>query len=507
MNTISDNKRIAKNTIFLYFRMLLIMVVTLYTSRVYLKVLGETDFGIYNIVGGIIVMMSFISSSMSISIQRFLNFEMGKNNQENVRRVFSSSLIIYAAFSLCILMVGETLGLWFLNTQMNIPSDRMYAANWVYHFTLIGLIANLFRIPYNAIITANERMNFYAYFSVLETFLKLGIVFILLAWGDVDKLVLLSILSAIVFIIITFCYKIYCNHHFISSRFQAIWDKDIMKKLLSFSGWSLLGSATNMGGNQGNNIILNIFCGVGVNAAVGVATQLISGINQLVSNFQMAFTPQLIKLYASDNREEFMQLVFRSSRFSYYLLLVISIPAMLCMEFILDIWLDEVPQYTVDFCRLILIYSLLDAISAPLWLSVQAAGKIRNYQILMSVLIALNLPLSYWALKEGMSPLSVWVIRVIINAITYFTRIVYLKGLIGFPAWQYIKDVICTVSVVTVLSIPIPYMLNGKFDGWLNLGIVTIVSVLITLAMVFLGGLRKDEKKYIYQMIKSKIGR
>lgn len=213
MNTISDNKRIAKNTIFLYFRMLLIMVVTLYTSRVYLKVLGETDFGIYNIVGGIIVMMSFISSSMSISIQRFLNFEMGKNNQENVRRVFSSSLIIYAAFSLCILMVGETLGLWFLNTQMNIPSDRMYAANWVYHFTLIGLIANLFRIPYNAIITANERMNFYAYFSVLETFLKLGIVFILLAWGDVDKLVLLSILSAIVFIIITFCYKIYCNHH------------------------------------------------------------------------------------------------------------------------------------------------------------------------------------------------------------------------------------------------------------------------------------------------------
>ena len=213
----------------------------------------------------------------------------------------------------------------------------------------------------------------------------------------------------------------------------------------------------------------------------------------------MAFTPQLIKLYASDNREEFMQLVFRSSRFSYYLLLVISIPAMLCMEFILDIWLDEVPQYTVDFCRLILIYSLLDAISAPLWLSVQAAGKIRNYQILMSVLIALNLPLSYWALKEGMSPLSVWVIRVIINAITYFTRIVYLKGLIGFPAWQYIKDVICTVSVVTVLSIPIPYMLNGKFDGWLNLGIVTIVSVLITLAMVFLGGLRKDEKKYIYQ--------
>jgi len=485
--------------------MLLIMAVTLYTSRVYLEILGETDFGIYNIVGGIIVMMSFISSSMSTSTQRFLNFEMGKNNHENVKWVFSSSLIIYVAFSLCVLIVGETLGLWFLNTQMNIPPDRMYAANWVYHFTLIGLIANLLRIPYNAIIIANERMNFYAYFSVLEAFLKLGIVFVLLVWGNIDKLVVLSVLSTIVFIVITFCYKLYCNYHFVSSRFRFIVDRNILKKLLGFSGWSLLGSAANMGGNQGNNIILNIFCGVAVNAAVGVATQLISGLNQLVSNFQMAFTPQLIKLYASDNREEFIQLVFRTSRFSYYLLLVMSVPAMLCMEFILDVWLNEVPKYTVDFCSLILLYSLLDALSAPLWLSVQATGKIRNYQILMSAFIICNLPLSYWALKEGMAPPIVWMIRVIINAITYFTRIVYLKRFIGFPAWQYIKEVLYTVSVVTFLSIPIPYMLNEKFDGWVNLGIVTMVSILVTLVVIYFCGLKKDEKQYLYQAIKNKI--
>ncbi len=507
MSSISDNKRIAKNTVFLYFRMLLIMAVTLYTSRVYLKVLGETDFGIYNIVGGVIVMLSFISSSMATSTQRFLNFEMGRGSSENVRQVFSTSVIIYLIFSLCILLVGETLGLWFLNTQMNIPPERMYAANWVYHFTLIGLIANLLRAPYNAMIIAYERMNFYAYFSILEAFLKLGIAFMLLIWGDVDKLILLSALSAIVFIIITFSYKLYCNRHFVSSYFKTIWDRCILKQLLGFSGWSLLGSAANMGATQGNNIIINIFCGVGVNAAVGVATQLISGVNQLVSNFQMAFTPQLVKLYAADNREEFLRLVFRSSRFSYYLLLVMSIPAMLCMEFILDIWLDEVPQYTADFCRLILVYSLFDAISAPLWLSVQATGKIRNYQILMSSLIAINLPFSYWALKEGMSPLFVWVIRVGVNAITYVVRIIYLKGLIQLPSWRYIKDVVLTALFVTILSIPLPYWINGRMSGWLNLIVVVLLSMCTTLVMIYLFGLRKTEKEYIYQTIRNKISR
>jgi len=507
MDSVSSNKRIAKNTLFLYFRMLLIMAVTLYTSRVYLKVLGETDFGIYNIVGGVIVMLSFISGSMAVSTQRFLNFEMGRNNPENVRKVFSSSVIIYLGVSLCILIVGETLGLWFLNTQMNIPAERMYAANWVYHFTLVGLIANLLRVPYNATIIANECMNFYAYFSILEALLKLGVAFMLLIWNDVDKLILLSALSALVFIIITLGYKLYCNRHFISSRFHAIWDKCILKQFLGFSTWSLLGSAANMGANQGNNIILNIFCGVGVNAAVGVATQLTGGINQLVGNFQMAFTPQLVKLYASGNREEFMRLVFRSSRFSYYLLLIMSIPAMLCMEFILDIWLDEVPRYTADFCRLILVYSLIDAISAPLWLSVQATGKIRNYQILMSVLIAINLPLSYWALKEGMSPLSVWAIRIGINLITYITRIVYLRGLIRLPSRRYVKDVVLTASVVTLLSIPLPYWIHGRLDGWNNLIVVTLMSVCTTLAVIYLFGLRKDEKKYVYQIIKSRINR
>lgn len=486
--------------------MLLIMAVTLYTSRIYLQVLGETDFGIYNIVGGVIVLLSFISNSMSTSTQRFLNYEMGKNNREKLGRIFSTSMIVYVIFSFCFLVIAETLGLWFLNSRMNIPSERMFAANWVYQFTLLGFIANLIRVPYNATILANEKMNFYAYFSIVEAVLKLGIAFILLVWTNVDKLIVLPLLSCIAFIVVTLIYKIYCNHYFSTSRFHFVWDKIILKKLLNFSGWSLLGSASNMGASQGVNIIINIFCGVTVNAAVGVAAQLINGVNQLVGNFQLAFTPQLVKLYASGQKNEFMNLVFRSSRFSYYLLLLLAIPAMFCMEFILSIWLDTVPQYTADFCRLILLFSLIDAISGPLWLSVQAVGNIRTYQIIMSLLISLNLPLAYWALKEGMSPLSVWVIRVIVNGTAYIVRIVYLKGLIQLPILRYLKEVVLTSFVVTLLSIPIPCLLSRMYSGWMHLGIITFASTSIILVMVYMFGLNREERLLIQKNIRKKCG-
>ena len=302
-------------------------------------------------------------------------------------------------------------------------------------------------------------------------------------------------------------YKVYCNRHFLISRFHFVWDKTILKQLLNFSGWSLLGSTSNMGASQGVNIILNIFCGVGVNAAVGMATQLINGVSQLVGNFQLAFTPQLVKLYASGQKDEFMTLIFRSSRFSYYLLLILAIPVMLCMDFILSIWLDTIPQYTADFCRLILLFSLVDAISAPLWLAVQAVGDIRTYQIMMSLLIALNLPLSYWALKEGMSPLSVWGIRVILNGVTYLVRIFYLKGLIQLPVFRYLKEVIFSSLVVTVLAIPVPCWLNGMYGGWINFVIITFASVLIVLVMVYLFGLNRKERLFIRGSIRKKICR
>lgn len=505
MPTAENNKRIAKNTLFLYVRMLLVLVVTLYTSRVYLQLLGETDFGIYNIVGGIVILLSFISNSMSISTQRFLNYEMGKGEQEKVKIVFSSSMIIYIIISLFFLVVGESIGLWFMNTQMNIPPERMIAANWVYQFTLIGFIANLIRIPYNATIIANEKMIFYAYFSVIEVVLRLCVALGLMAWKDVDKLIVFSLLNSIVFIVITLGYKVYCNYYFWTSYFHYVWDRMVLKKLLKFTSWNLLGGAANVGANQGVNIILNIFCGVGINAAVGIATQLISGINMLVSNFQIAFAPQIVKLYASQQKEEFMNLVFRSSRFSYYLLLLLAVPTMFCMDFILEIWLKTVPLYTVEFCRLILVYSLFDAISAPLWMSVQASGNIRIYQIIMSSIIILNLPLSYWALEKGMSPLSVWVLRIILNGITYVVRIFFLRGLIQLPLLRYLKEVVLGTLVVTLLIIPVPYMLNGIYSGWTNLVIIAFTSDLIILVMIYIFGLNKEERVFMRNYIRKQI--
>ncbi len=493
---------------FLYFRMLLIMVVTLYTSRIYLQVLGETDFGIYNIVGGVVVLLTFINTSLTSSIQRFLNYEMGKGRNEDVAKVFSCSLLIYIVFSIVVIILGESFGLWFLNTQMNIPSDRMVAVNWVYQFTLLGFIANMMRVPYNAIIMAKERMNFYAYFSILEAALKLGVALLLIWWGNVDRLILLSILTTVVFILITNCYKFYCNRHFVESHFHYIWAPIRFKQILSFSGWSLLGSTANMGATQGVNLILNIFYGVVVNAAVGIATQLVSGVQQLVNNFQLAFNPQLVKLYAAGEYQDFLKLIFRSSKFSFYLMLIISIPIFVCMEFVLNIWLTEVPQYTEDFCRLILIFSLIDSLSAPLWLSVQAVGKIRNYQMLMSSIIILSLPLSYIALKHGYSPLSVWIIRVVINIITHFARLFYLEGLINMPVMTYMKKVMFPATLVTTLSFPLPFMLNDSYcTGWANLLIVTLCSTAVMSVLAYYIGFDKGERMFFVNFVKCRLKR
>ncbi len=504
---VSNNKRIAKNTLFLYIRMLLLMAVTLYTSRVYLQVLGETDFGIYNIVGGVVVLLSFVNTSLSFSTQRFLNYEMGKRNVEEVGKVFSSSVMIYSAFSLIILVLGETIGLWFLNTQMNIPAERMAAANWVYQFTLFGFLANMLRVPYNAIIMANERMNFYAYFSILEAILRLSIAFMLIIWSSIDKLILLSVLTFVVFVLVTWCYKLYCNCHFIASRFHYCWEKERFKQLLSFSGWSLLGSSANMGATQGVNLVLNVFCGVVVNAAVGVATQLVNGVHQLVNNFQVAYNPQLVKLYAAGQHQEFLKLIFRSSKFSYYLMLLISIPMFLCMDFILEVWLVSVPQYTADFCRLILIYSLIDSLSAPLWLSVQAVGKIRNYQLLMTAIIMFNLPLSYVALRMGASPLSVWIIRVGINIIVHIARIIYLKRLIQLPIISYLRKVMLPTLLVTLLAFPVPSILNNYYADWVELLVITISSSCILFLLIYFIGLEKNEKGFLVNLVKNKIKR
>lgn len=502
--TVSNNKRIAKNTLFLYFRMLLIMAVTLYTSRVYLQVLGETDFGIYNIVGGIVLLLSFVNITLTFTTQRFLSYEMGKNKGE-VEKVFSTSFLIYILFSLILLITGETFGLWFLNTQMNIPIERMFAANWIFQLSLMGFIVNMLRMPYQAMIIANEKMDFYAYFSILEAVLKLSVAFSLTKWNGMDKLIQLSVLTFIVYLFITLIHKKYCNRHFTASIFCPIWDKSRIKQLLSFSGWSLFGSFSNISSTQGVNILINIFCGVTVNAAVGIATQLIQGLNQFVSNFQVAYNPQIVKLYALGERNELLALVFQASKFSYYLSLIIAIPSILCMNFILQVWLGNPPNYTIDFCRLIMIYSLIDAVSGPLWQSALAIGDVKKYWILISTITILNIPLTYLALLLGMSPVFAWIIKVVINAILHIVRILYLREAILFPVSDYLKKVMFPLLSVTFLAWPIPFLLNGIYEGWINFFLVTACSFTIIITLVFIIGLEKSERNIIISTISKRI--
>ena len=477
------------------------MLVTLYTSRVVLQVLGETDFGIYNIVGGVILIFSFVSNALAISTQRFMNFEMGKNDEDAVKRVFSMSLTVHLFIALLIISLAETIGLWFLESKMNIPENRMIAAHWVYQLSILSCCVNILRVPYNACIISYEKMSFYAYISIAEAVLKLLVVYLLLV-VLYDKLIIYAVLMFLVIAFISLSYKIYCNRKFKVSHYKFFWDKLLFKRISGFSIWNMFGSAANMSASHGVAIVLNLFCGVIVNAAMGIANQVVSAISVFVSNFQTAFSPQLVKSYAANNHDYFMSLIYRTSRFSYYLIFLLGYPLILCCEPILKLWLGEVPIYTVRFSQLMIVFCMIDAISGPLWIAVQATGKIRTYQILMCCLISLNLPAAYILLTLGYSPVMVLVAKVIINVIVHITRMIYLKRLIHLVIWDYVKNVMWKIIVVTIISIPLPYyvlFIVNKSIPSMFFGI--ILTVVIILCVVFVFGITSDERHFMLKKI------
>lgn len=504
MGISDNNKKIAKNTLFLYLRMFLSMGVSLYTSRVVLQVLGVENFGIYNVVAGLVVLFAFINNAMATATQRFLSFALGKENTDEVKRVFSMSLTSHMAISVFVLLIAETVGMWML-WKMNFPVDRLYATNWAYQFAVFTCVVQIIRVPYNASIIAYERMSFFAWISIIEVILKLFIVYLLWIYRG-DKLIFYSFLLFAVTSLVNLVYKIYCNQQFSITRYHYFWDKNLFKHFVSFSGWSLAGSLASVSAQQGLNMILNIFCGVLVNAAVGISNQVMGAVGQFLSSFQTAFNPQLVKSYATGDKDYFMSLIFKSSKFSYYLMLIISLPTIINCDFFLRIWLGEVPEYAVKFSQLMLIFLLFDAISGPLWISVQATGKIKNYQLLMASLIMLNLPITYLLLKFGCSPVYVFVGRVVINIITLFVRIIYLRPLIELPAMDYVKQVLSPITLVTLLALPIPLWMNQALVvDWMNVIMESFICVLISMLFVYIAGLTKGEKDMIKGLIISKI--
>lgn len=503
--TSDNNKRIAKNTLFLYLRMFVMMLTALFTSRIVLDVLGAADYGLNNIIGGVVVLFSFLNSALLSATQRFLNFHLGRQDYKQTNVVFCMSMNTYLLLSIVVVVLGETIGLWFVNTQLNIPSERMYAAQWVYQFTLIQFVINLLRVPYNASIIAYERMNFYAYVSLVEVIAKLLVVYLLYI-TTFDKLIFYSFLYTIVPLIVAFIYKIYCNRNFETTKYKRIWDKVAFKEMFSFSGWSLFGSLANLAAQQGLNILINIFYGVTVNAAAGIANQISTNVYGFISNFQTAFQPQIVKTYAAKEIDNFHRLIFQTSKFSYFMVLVLVLPILFTIDGILDIWLKEVPRYTAIFCRLILVFLSIEAITAPLWMSVQATGKIRNYQILVASLIFLNFPLAYIVLKLGMPVYSVWVIRIIVNIVVMIARCIYMKKMLNFPLLSYLKAVIAPILSVTFVAIPIPLILNYMIHGfWQNMIIVGIATLALTILDVYFVGMNTHEKLLARNMILKKI--
>lgn len=504
-DTSQNNKRIAKNTMYLYIRMFVILFVSLYTSRVILQVLGETDYGTYNIIAGVVVLFSFINGALTSATQRYLNFYIGKNDEPKTHDVFCLSMNIYIVLSVIFLMLAESIGLWFVNTQFNIPSNRMEAANWVYQFTVLSFMLNLTRIPYNAILIAYEKMDFYAYLSLFDVILKLVIVYLLYV-SPIDKLIAYGFLFMLTDVIDNIIYRVYCKRKFTTAKYRWVWEKDLFKNLLSFSGWSLFGNAASVFVQQGLNILVNMFYGVTLNAALGIANQVAGKVTQFFSNFQTAFNPQIVKYYAEGRIDELFELIFRSSRLSYYLMLIVSLPLMLKIDVILDVWLVEVPEYTGIFCQLILVFYLIEALSGPLWMSVQATGNIKLYQVLVSIVNFLNLPLIYIGLRFGFPVWTVWVIRIIIDLIIYVVRCMYLYNVMNMNLILYCKKVLYPVLLVTILSLPIPFITERLVSGYyINLLISIFVSILCTSLMIFYLGLNKIEREKISSFVIKKI--
>lgn len=505
IDTASNNKRIARNTLMLYFRMLFSMLVSLYTSRVVLQVLGVEDYGIYNVVGGVVAMMGVLNGTMAVASQRYLTFELGRDNKVRLKQVFSMCFTIFIILTFVIIILCETVGLWFLNTQMVIPEERMSAANWVYQFSILSCVVSLIITPYNATIIAHERMNVYAYVGILEVVLKLAVVYLLLII-PFDSLSTYGFLLFFSQIIVAIIYIAYCLRYFPESRYKFYWEKSLFIELVNYSGWNLFGSLSGLVKGQGLNILLNMFFNPSVNAARGIAYQINSVITQFFTNFYTAVRPQITKYYAQGNINEMTKLVFSSSRLSFYLIMLVSMPIIIETPYIVNLWLGQLPEYIVPFTRLIIAISAIDSMASPLMTVVHATGHIRLYQLSVGTVTILNIPISYVFLRLGYSPLSVFYISLLISIICLFMRLWIVRRLMEFPVKEYIVEVLGTSLLVCVVAIVIPlavYMvLDENIYTVLFVCILCIVSGITTIYYI---GLNHQERKLMMYMIRTKI--
>ena len=468
-----------------------------------LNTLGVEDYGIYNVVGGVVAMFGFINSSMSSATQRYITFALGKGDMKRLQAVFSTALQIHFLIAALIIVLGETVGLWFMYTQMQIPADRMDAAFWVLQCSIVATVVMIVSVPYNADIIAHEKMSAFAYISILEAVLKLAVVFALVV-SPFDKLIFYAFLILAVQLLIRFCYNHYCNRHFPESKYRHVWDKGLFREMTGFAGWSIFGNLSGVLFGQGLNMLLNVFFGPVVNAARAISVQVQHAMQQFVTNFQMALNPQITKTYAVGEMHEMHKLMFRSARFSFFLLFLLSLPVLLETEFILKVWLKIVPENTVTFLRIMICTSLLYTLANPMIVANQATGKVKKYQMVCGSTLLLILPLSYICLKMGLPAYSVFIVHFIMEAFTQLARMIMLRPLIGIRIRDYLKNVYSQVFAVSLISAIIPCIIHTNMkDSVLRFFVVCMICILSVCSVVYAIGLHKNERIFIISKLTS----
>lgn len=507
MSSNTTNSTIAKNTMFLYFRMLLTMAIGLFTSRIVLQVLGIDNYGIYTLIGGVVILFTFINNSLLSGTQRFLSYELGKD-EPKIKEVFSSCFRLHLVLSLVFLIAAETIGLWFINTQLVIPGSRLYAANWVYQFSVITCVINIIRCPLNATLISYERMGIYAYIGILEAVLKLVVAYLLYV-SPLDKLISYAILTFVSMLIVFAINTIYTIKKLPEIKLVKVADRKIMKDVVNFSKWTIFGSIANVGMEQGLSIIINFFYGVIGNAAVGVANQVNSHIVGFVNNFQVALNPQLTKNESGKDRERQYGLIHKSAKFSFLIMLFLAVPIVLNLPYILYIWLGDYPPHTTSICMFVILGVLIETLSGPLWVSIFATGKIRTYQIVISCILLMNIPLAFIVGKANLPPAGIYAIRASLFIVALITRLIYLKKLINLSMQQFAKNVIYPITLV---SLPLFALIFAKYQylpntTFISFMIESIAIVLIEVVVIGWIGLNKNERGFISRTLLKKIKR
>lgn len=496
----SLGKTIAKNTIFLYFRMLFNMGISLYTSRVILETLGVEDFGIYSLVAGVVVLFSFLNNSMNAATQRFISYEKASSNAIQINKIFNVSVINHGLISLIFLFFAETIGLWFLNMKLNIPQDRMYAANIAYQMSVLTAIMNILRVPYNATIIAYERMRFFAFLGIFETVAKLLIVYLLVFLSTLDSLILYSILLVLVSGLSNVIYLLYCKSQFKTETiFRFYRDFNKTKELFAFSSWIVFGQVAVVGASQGLNMLINIFYGVTVNAALGIANQVNGILYSFISNFQVAFQPQLVQTYANKQYDKNKELILNTSKYSFFLMVLLSLPILCYPNTILTLWLgSHVPPYTDKFVQVIIFCSLIDALAGPFWTSAMAIGSVKEYNVTLTVINLLTLPLAYGLLRLGYSPVYAYYGKLLIHVFLQIFRFYFIHRKLNFESRVFLHY-LCRILCLVLFLVSVIYGPNySKEISLVNTVKGTFVLELSFICFIWFLGLNRNERYYVF---------